>query len=473
MARCDYSARFYEGAKVTKVNQDFFNANSDFEAMASPDRDTMRARARWLHENNPILSNIDRFLGVNVIGSGIGFQLKTDNESLNIEIEEQWKFAKDNLDITGRDNFDYMCLVAYKNRMMDGEVAFYTPYVKEDFSVNLKLQPIEVDRFALGSFNLNSGQFFDGIETNSYGKPIAYHLQNNLFKNAKLIKQKVSSDVRIPAKNILYYYKRDNRFTQYRGVSEYKQVILDMKNFAAYMRATIESARSRSNVSFIVTTDNLPTSSQFAGGFDKDPIEYINGAFVQYLQAGEKITTLDPNPVGLNFNDFVQNVIRLIAVGRGVSYELAFRDYSGVNYSSARTSQLQDYKLIDAEFAHISKYFYIPIFAKWLEFEALKGSFANLTYAQFVENKIKIINSVKLFSPKREWVDPLKESKAIEIELQNFTTTLEEVCAKRGLDYQEVIAQVAKEKELLEFYGLKSKFDESVDINKLIEEKDE
>lgn len=451
----DFRANFYEGGKFTQANRDFYNATQEFENTASIDRDTLRARARWLHENNPIIANIDRTISANVVGGGIKFQFKMgdeannkNSEALNKEVEAKWEYAKESLDVTSRDHFDEMCRVALKSRFMDGEILAYMPILKDDGEVRLALQFIEADRFALGKFNTANGLFYDGIETNFYGKPIFYHLSNNLFDSAKIIKNEIKSDTKISAKDMLYYYKRDNRPTQYRGISEYKQTITDLKNFAAQMRATIEAARSRANIAYTLTKNPIPTGDRFKRDIDGNPIETINGIFVQYLNEGEKIEVLDPKIADDNFDAFVRTVVRLIAAGRSVSYELAFRDYAQVNYSSGRMSWLQDYKLFDEEFLHFTRNFYKPIFMRWFELEALKGSFRHLSYEEFLRNKAHIAtNAIKLYPPKREWVDPLKESKAIETELICNTTTLESVYAKRGLDWEEELNQIARERE--------------------------
>lgn len=443
-------SNFYDGGRFTRANRDFYNANSDFEVTASPDRDTLRARARWIHENNPIISSIDEFISNYVVGQGLKFQLKTEDEKLNKEIEAFWKWSKDTLDITGRDTFDHICNVALKQRMQDGEIVFYMPFIKEFGKPSLKLQAIEVDRFGLGYQQLESGLFFDGVETNSFGMPIRYHFENDVFQNTSIAKRKVNSHISLPAKDVLYYYKRDNRFSQYRGISEYKQVIIDLKNFSAYIRATVESARSRANIAYVLSKENLSNSERtpFGKVNQGDPIKEINNIFVKQLRQGEKLEILDPNNTGDTYKDFISSIIRLIATGRKVSYELAYRDYSTVNYSSARMSLQQDYKNFDKEFTHFVNYFYIPIFMRWLEVECMKGTFKNISYSQFIEQKQQLKASIKLFPPRRDWVDPYKDAKGDEIMLKNGTTTLETIYAKSGEDWEENLRQRAKEIKL-------------------------
>ena len=69
-----YARGFYEGGKITNANKDFWNGTSPFETTAMTDRDRLRARARWLSANNPIMDNIDNAIINNVIGNGITLQ---------------------------------------------------------------------------------------------------------------------------------------------------------------------------------------------------------------------------------------------------------------------------------------------------------------------------------------------------------------------------------------------------------------
>lgn len=456
------SASFYEGGRFTLANRDFVNATSPFEDMAFSERDTMRARARWLHENNPIISNIDRTIVANVIGGGLKFQFKLGSETtddsverLNSEIELAWEVAKDELDIAGSVHFDELCKIALKNRFMDGECLFYLPIVETGFGEKeLKIQPIEVDRFALGYVEMANGGFYDGVEVDKFGKNVAYHISDGAFEKIKIAgksNKKISSSIKIPASNAIYYFKKDNRFSQIRGVSEYKQTIIDLKNFAAFMRSTIEGARSRANIAYVLKRQN----PEMLRNLSEKPIEVINGIFVQNLRPTDTLEVLDPKIADDNFGAFVEAVLRLIASGRGVSYELASRDFSRVNYSGGRMSLLQDYKLFDDDLLHFSRNFYRPIFMRWLEFEALKGSFKYLSYQKFLELKNQIkASAILLYPPRREWVDPLKESKAIATELEYNTTTLSEIYARRGLDWREGLRQIAAEKDYAESLGL-------------------
>lgn len=63
--------------------------------------------------------------------------------------------------------------------------------------------------------------------------------------------------------------------------------------------------------------------------------------------------------------------------------------------------------------------------------------------------------SARWIRPGWEWVDPLKEVRASSEALQIGATTLEEICGSKGLDWQEVLRQRAREQKYAEELGVK------------------
>ncbi len=421
---------FYEGGKRTVVNRDFWNATSDFETIASPDRDTMRARARWLHENNPIMSNIDRSIINNVIGTGVKVRYLGHTETANDTISklfDEWAADRKRCDITNRFTFYDMQRIFLQSRMVDGEVFVHKVTTPE----GLRLRILEADALDYGEDG--------GVEKDSYGSPVYYRF-----------KTEGNETVRIPADEIINYYRAE-RPSQYRGVSEYKQAILDIKNFSAFQTATIEAARARANIGYVVETAESHSSFGVTTSSEEE-VQEIGGVTVSYMKPGEKVTKLDPSNAGADFGHFSETVIRLIATARGVSYELAFKDFSRVNYASSRASLLQDYKRFDYEQAHLAEYVLNEVFEAWLEIEVMAGR-VKLPAVRFFTDRAKFLN-YKWVWPKRDWVDPLKDISAIEKEIALGITTTTDIAAGRGEDFKQNVSVKAEENKILEEYGV-------------------
>lgn len=419
---------FYEGGKITQANADFWNANSDFESTAVGDRERMRARARWLSANNPVMDNIDNAIINNVIGTGIMFQSITENETFNNEVEDRWdEWSHDpkQCDATGRFTFSSIQRLILKTRMVDGEIYVYKRITRD----GLQLQLLEADA-------LDAGRQDGGLETDNFGVVKKYHFIDKFNKKFT-----------IDAEHIINYYLAE-RATQYRGISEYKQAIVDIKNFSAFQSASIQGARARANIAYMVETNGV--GGKPFGADLKDKIQTINGVSVLYMGAGEKMSKLDPDSVATDYVQFSENTIRLIATARKVSYELAFRDYSKVNFASSRASLLQDFKRFDHEQEHLVDYILNDIYATWLTVEILAGRIK----AQGFEADSRRYIKPKWIMPKRDLVDPLKEMTAIEKKIKMGITCETDVANSNGEDYEDILKKKAREIELKKKYGV-------------------
>jgi len=421
---------FYEGGKRTLANRDFWNANNPFEETATADRDTLRARARWLHENNPIMANIDKAILNNVVGKGIGLQSKTGDKKVDDIIEKRFKSWSNRCDITGRLSFADLQRVILETRMVDGEIFIYKKITKD----GLKLQLIEAD--ALDSFKGTNG-----ITLDDSGSIKTYHFKVD------------NKSIDIPAEHIINYC-RIERATQFRGISEYKQAVLDIKNFSAFQSATVKNARANAEIAYTIESERDSGTFGHTQTEVGEEIQEINGLMVYYLRPGEKATK-HKNDMGNGYSDFITSTVRLIATARNISYELAFRDYSQVNFASSRASLIQDNKRFDYEQEHLANYVLADVFRTWIEVEMMRGKL-DIPTNKWLQDKEQFI-APRWSYPKREWVNPQQDMKAIEKEIELNLTTMTDLAHERGLDFEEVLATKQKEQELLTKYGLKNK----------------
>ncbi len=431
-----FKRNFYEGGKRTKVNRDFWNATSPFEETASADRDTMRARARWLYANNPVMANIDGAIVDNVVGKGIRLQSRTGKKKLDDDIEQRfnaWASSPQNCDSTGRLNFYDMQRLILQSRMVDGEIFIYKRYTDE----GLKLQVIEADALDDGADQ--------GVERASDGTVTAYR-----FKVAGKDGNYTNKTVKIPAEYIINYHKSE-RFTQYRGISEYKQAIIDIKNFSAYQTSTIQSARARASIAYVVNADAAPGNMGVSDDGD-ERLQEINGIMVYYLRQGESITRTAPEGASDDYRSFVETTIRLMATARRVSYELAFKDYSKVNFASSRASLIQDNYRFDTDQEHLMRYVLDDVLRTWMEIEILRGNL-RIPIVKFLEDPTPFMRPTWI-RPKRSWVDPLKDLLAIEKEIALNLTTQTDVALSQGQDFEEILQKKQQEMEMLKEYGL-------------------
>jgi len=445
--RALYTRAFYQGAKRTRLNADFNISNNHFELQVGSDRDSLRARARWLSANNPICKSIDNSIIKNVIGNGISLQSRINpydvknSEELNERIESLWNefIKKQNFDITQRASFRKFQKMLLKSKLVDGEVLINCVYVK-DKKFPLKFQIIEVDQFDITKTKNSNNNIFSGVEVDNMGRPVAYWIKPEINS---------FSSRRFSEKNIIHFYDNE-RATQYRGITDYAQTINNLKDFQAYNDAEIVKNRVLSSFAVFIKGPN-------GGGIfsDKlkgeqlgmsDPIKEITAGMVKYLKSGEEVQTIQSNQLGTAYNDFIKNTIRLIASGRDLSYELAIRDYSQVNFSSARASLIQDNKRFNDEQNLLVEDVFNPMYEMFLDSVVANGTLKMPN--DYYINKEKYIKPVWIM-PSREWVDPLKDIRAIEYEIKLGLNSRTRAAAAKGRDYEDIIEEQIQEEKLI------------------------
>jgi lambda family phage portal protein len=444
----EYERAFYEGAKSTRLNRDFNVTNNHFELQVASDRDMLKARARWLAANNPITKSIDRSIIKNVVGTGIRLQSKINEKDIknakeiNDQIEKLWdEFSKkQNFDLTGRIGLYRFQKLILKTKMTDGEILINSVWTK-DKKFPLKFQLVESDQLDSSMTNYKNNTVFSGVEVDSVGKPVAYHLKKEINS---------FSSERFESKDIIHFYDIE-RASQYRGVSDYAQTINNLKDFSAYNDSEIVKNRILASFATFIKTSDI-SKNMFA---DKatgqkqgtpDPIKEITAGMIKYLRPGEEVMNVQSNQLGNSYNDFITNTIRLIAAGRDISYELAVRDYSKVNFSSARAGLIQDNKRFDDEQTTMVSEALDPMFEKFIDSQVLVG---NLKLPNdYWTDKSKYIKPSWIM-PKREWVDPLKDIKAVSMEIELGMNSKTRAAASKGLDFEDILNEQIEEEKMI------------------------
>jgi lambda family phage portal protein len=143
-------------------------------------------------------------------------------------------------------------------------------------------------------------------------------------------------------------------------------------------------------------------------------------------------------------------VLRHIAAGLNIPYELLVKDFSKTNYSSARAALLEAWRFFMGRRRWLTDYWLRPIYELWLE-EAVNTGVVEAP--DFYTNRYAYCRCRFLFGGKG-WVDPVKEAQAAILRVAGGLSTLEAECAEQGLDYEEVLDQRALERKMMIDRGL-------------------
>lgn len=469
-------------SRVRKQLHNWLPARATADADLLPDQDMLVARSRDLNRNNGVAAGAFQCLQDNTIGTGLRLACDPDYKALKRDIKwkEEWSRTTESLwrtwannvhcDAAGQQSFNSLTQLVFRSALENGEalcLPLWLPRPETPFATCLQL--VDADRLSNPQFAPASLYLRGGIETNIYGRPVAYHIQKQMnwpgmYYGWGLTGFGVSTGMeweRIPAmtsfgrRRVLHVHVKE-RIEQTRGKPILAPVIEQFRMLDSYQRTELQSAIVNSIVAGVLETPLDPAGiAEMMGG---DPAGYLaekneyrvqlEGGTVIPLYPGDKMTPFTPSRPSVQYAAFVESVLRQIGASIGLPYELILKDFSKTNYSSARAALNEAWRFFINRRTWLSTYWCAPIYRLWFE-EAVN---AGLIEAPDYYTNAELYLRAKWIGPGRGAVDPTKEAQAAQIRMDTFTSTLEEECAEQGRDWEEVLEQraveVARMKEL-------------------------
>jgi lambda family phage portal protein len=444
--------RAYAGAKIDRLTSSWTttsqNINKDLQAGGK----VLRVRARDLSINNDYARKYLQMCVSNVVGAkGMVLQVKSKtakgklNQKHNRIVEQAWaKWSKaKNCAWDGRLSFVEMQRLFIETAARDGEVLIRM--VRDDSMFGFKLQFLDTNRLDENlNKKLSDGNVIRmGIEFDTTGRAVAYHLLTNLENEATA----GARYERIGADNIIHAFMGE-RPEQIRGATWMASAMSRLNMLGAYEEAELVAARiGASKMGFYTSEagDSFIGDSEDDQGYLLDSAE--PGVFSQ-LPAGTNFTTFDPTHPTSAFKDFNKAILRGISSGLGVAYNSLASDLEGVSFSSIRSGTIEERDQWRVKQNWMIQHFMDRIYEQWLSMQLLNGSLG-LPMTDF--DKLTQIR----WQPKAwTWVDPLKDIKASTEAINAGIKTASEVVAEQGGDIEDVYDQLAYEQQLAKDKGL-------------------
>jgi lambda family phage portal protein len=271
--------------------------------------------------------------------------------------------------------------------------------------------------------------------------------------------------VRVPAENILHGFFADD--IQLRGVPSYVSGMSELKMLDGYCEAELIAARvAASKMGFYRRTEKADPYSAPVGGFPDEGAEegagegggaYPGGpdliddmmpGTMHELPEGYEVQTFDPQHPNAAFDTFVKAALRGFASSTGAAgYHSVANDLNGVSYSGLRWGALDERDGWQGRQQHLIEHFARPIYRRWLRWVLATGQLPGLNIDDF--DRL----CAPVFRPRGwKWVDPKREAEANRIEMELQTTSRSAVCADKGVDFEDTLAELAAERELAERY---------------------
>ena len=416
------------------ANADNLSANAANSPLV---RRLLRNRSRYEVANNSYARGIVLTLANDVIGTGPRLQMLTENAEANRFIEQEWMAWSKAVGLPEKLRTLRMA------RASDGEgfsILTSNPHLATTVQLDLRL--VEAEQVATPDLRFEVTDTVDGIEFDTHGNPIYYHIlkKHPGESSGSLLLQ----SERVPAENVIHYFRQD-RAGQARGIPDITPALPLFAHLRRYTLAVITAAEIAALPGGVLYTD-APANGEADSVEPMDLIELERGMLMT-MPGGWKMSQMEAQFPTTTYGEFKREILNEIARCLNMPFAISAGNSSGYNYASGRLDHQMYFKAIRVEQAHLEAVVLDRILAAWLSEAALIAG-----YLPELGDGPRVPHT--WFFDGHEHVDPLKESSAQALRLANHTTTYADEYARRGLDWETQLRQRAKELALMTELGL-------------------
>lgn len=441
--RSQVAAR-YDAAQTSELNRrhwqsaDHLSADS---ALTPAVRQRLRSRARYEAANNGYLAGMTNTRATDLVGTGPRLLLDCGPDA----DQELVSLVEDNVYEWGQASG-----IAAKLRTMsiakaiDGESFAIITNNSAFRGVQLDLRLVEAEMVADPVVRIDLAGAVDGIRYDESGNPAQYYLLDHHPGSTNL--GATMAGRWIDASAVLHWYHA-TRAGQSRGVGEVVPALELFAMLRRYQYAVVTAAETAAAFAAVLKT-TLPPEAVAAPSIDAWETMPITRGMMTIAPENWEPYQLKAEQPTESFSAFERRILMQIARSLNLPYIVATMDASGANYSTMRGDYLVYRKHLAAERAELERVVLDPVLARWLDEAAL------------IDGQIP-----DGLPPRDQWswrwawdghehVDPVKEATAEQISLSAHTTSLSEVCARRGRDWRQVLRQRAAEQAFAAELGI-------------------
>lgn len=450
--------RGYSGVNTNRLFSDFVASERSADSELRGALKELRNRSRDLSMNNEYAKRYFELLKVNVIGDkGVFYQSKAidsigqldqnGNEAVEAAFRRWGKYGNPTVD--GKMSWIDVQKLAIELVAKDGE-AFIVKHRTSAFHDSFALEFIEADQIdeQLNKRLENGNEIRMGIEVDRFKKPVAYHILTYHPGDYDFASSKRSpKHTRMPADRVIHLFKQI-RPGQTRGEPWLTPAIPAIKQLGAFREAAVINARvGASKMGFFKV--------QASDGFiaddyeDNSPIVTAEPGSFHMLPAGVEFSSFEPAFPSNEFDSFHKSILRGIASGLGVSYTSLSNDLEATSYSSIRQGALEERDFYRNMTMFVIEHFIRPVFDSWLA-AAMEMNAFGIPLRQYD----RFSDAAEFRGRGFSWVDPLKEMNASVTGLKNGILSLGHIAGQYGMDSEELLSQIARDKQLAEQFGV-------------------
>ena len=474
---------YYEAAAKTRETADWAYSSRSANQAIIPNTSALNGRARRAVESN--------WIAASTIGaykrhlSGIGITAKANARNPNADPADRTLNPKDPYQIFNRRldalwnywsarprliDIEKRKGMTAIQRLMVGDMAtvgqsmllfaFDRSRVDE---VALVLQLIETEQLETGRVTPRhaGAQVLGGIEIDPYGAALGYWINSKEHP----LETWHTKPVYVPADRVCQFIDQA-RVRQVYGVTKLSPVMKKMWHLEMYDEYTMIRARVEACICAILvenkdangpmTIGPEPTADEGTTDGRDAVVEQLEPGIIKRIQSnsGEDVKFLNPTTPGGDYDPFVTQQIGQSAAGAMMDFAVVAREYRRATYSSQREARLERYVEIGTLQLLMIEQVLQPTREEFVRVAILQGLLEPLPgyWTDPIVREQAVATEWK--APPKIGIDPAKDAVAAKLEFEMGLATLRDKLNERGLDWREVLQQIADEKQLAEDLGL-------------------
>lgn len=460
--------RMYHGAKASRLTPGFggWNTSADSELNTSLTR--LRTRSRQLVRDNPYARRARSLFIANTVGFGVSFDAKVGdgrglNARINDQIEgtwEQWSYAK-SCHTGGELCFSDIERVGMAELFEAGEVLVRVRPMKfggiSDVPLCVELIEAErlADEFTQPGVPAPGNLIRMGVESDRYYRPQAYWIRISHPGDVQMgLVDTATRYERVPADEI-FHLRLITRWPQSRGEPPLCAVMRKLNDMDGYSEAEIVAARVSANVVFAKKPGEGadpydPMGEQQPDGADEFAVEPGMGI---KLQPGEEMTMMNPARPNTAFDYFMRAMLREVAAGLDLPYDMLSQDYSQTNMSSSRLATIEARDAWRAIQQWWIRAFREPLHRIFVRQAVLSRQIPAISAESYLLNPLRF-EAVRWQTKGWDWIDPQKDVEAARLAEAAGYLTKTQVLAQKGTDIEDYVAERKREIEMFREAGI-------------------
>lgn len=437
---------YFDSAATTRVNEKHWSGavGGEFMNAIRGDLDILRRRARYEILNNSYGSGIADTLAFDLVGSGPRPQADSGNPKFDQEVEEKFLLWAERCDYLGQMNLTEILQmqVALQQCEAGESLTLFKRQPGVEYDVSLRLLCVDIDRLRNPISTVNTDKVKDGIEFDSEGRRMAYHVSRSL--NGMSL---ASESDRVTESQAIHLY-RIKRPGQTRGIPWFAACLELFGQLRRFTLATLDAAETAADIAGTLEAEGLDPDPDIQSN---DVIELERKALL-VTPPGYTMKQVKAEHPTTTYAMFKAEILNEIARCVMMPYNVAALNSRDYNYASGRLDHQKYHRFIETIRSWVEHRFLLRIFSQWLsEAYLIEGFFTNRpTFDQVM----RAIQTICWFWPGFKHVDPVKEANAEASRLENGTLTLSDAYAEQGFDWRRKLAQRAAEIKYMRELGL-------------------